>query len=415
VLGIDKTYNLGKFYVTTLVYKHPLLTHSGEEDQHPTILAAALIHHSSTYKKLFLFLSYIHAELQEHGAKYGSGGDVQSRLGTSAHDIPIGTSDSSIVYGSDEEKAYLKAMAMLNPGKKSMKCILHLKKNFVRYLTNYAAQLNMDGAARQELVQKLYSRSGILTAKSVRELDIALNEVAESFEYWDQQHKDHLHKVLGDLRDHVYVPAKSLGMREARWMNNGCESINNILKNTTGRKPLPNLTQLITLLDQELSSRDSMERQAVHGRGMFDLCGEGLRHQVRDDVWAALTPAQKAKKMSRYYAARLPWREEEEDDADHGQSDSEMEVAATEDEDIPASAYIYKHPTSSRKPGQRTRPTSARSTSICKRKKNNTREEGSSSDDDILLEDENTSLPGSPGKRHKQTPNVPLANDSDSE
>jgi hypothetical protein len=158
--------------------------------------------------------------------------------------------------------------------------------------------------------------------------------------------------------------------------------------------------------------------------------------------------------LPRYYAAHLPWRKEEELDL---LGESEVEVAEDEDIlDLARSSYIYDHPTLSQKPGQTTRPSSARSISLGKpkrtgsppfvrwiwsymvnfvcdwelsffllqkhkgkmAKKDTSADFRSDGESDILVEAMNHSTSASPGKQEKKTAyNHPLlcVNPSDSE
>ena len=81
VLGIDRTFNLGKCFVSSFTYKN-LGVYSRKTNDHPLILGPVLLHwdgEAETYSTLF--------------------SELKSKLG-----------DGELIFGSDEERAIMKAM-----------------------------------------------------------------------------------------------------------------------------------------------------------------------------------------------------------------------------------------------------------------------------------------------------------------
>ena len=61
-IGIDRTFNLGSFYVTVLVYKNQRLFRKNSSE-HPIFLGPVLLHKDATYKTYKTFLEHIATEL----------------------------------------------------------------------------------------------------------------------------------------------------------------------------------------------------------------------------------------------------------------------------------------------------------------------------------------------------------------
>ena len=64
-IGIDRTFNLGNYYVTTLVYKNQRVVRSNKQDsdEHPIFLGPIMLHKDATYKTYKSFLEHIKTEL----------------------------------------------------------------------------------------------------------------------------------------------------------------------------------------------------------------------------------------------------------------------------------------------------------------------------------------------------------------
>ncbi|CAB4030300.1 Hypothetical predicted protein, partial [Paramuricea clavata] len=114
VLGIDRTFNLGACFATTLVYQHNNLIRKGASNP-PIMLAAIYLHWDGLYTTYHRFFSHL-----------------QSKLNV---DIG-GTQLSKIVIGSDEEAALTKAIKQCFPSSANILCSRHLEENVRRYLTN---------------------------------------------------------------------------------------------------------------------------------------------------------------------------------------------------------------------------------------------------------------------------------------
>jgi len=59
-IGIDMTYNMGPFYVTTLTFPHPMFVYRNKPDKHPTTLAAVMTSVTKEREDYEYFASSLH-------------------------------------------------------------------------------------------------------------------------------------------------------------------------------------------------------------------------------------------------------------------------------------------------------------------------------------------------------------------
>ena len=90
-IGIDRTFNLGRYYVTTLVYKNQRIIRKPSKnniEEHPIFMGPVMLHKDATFKTYKSFLEHIAIETDNEV------GAVELRL---SEDI-----------GTDDEKALTK-------------------------------------------------------------------------------------------------------------------------------------------------------------------------------------------------------------------------------------------------------------------------------------------------------------------
>ena len=131
VLGIDRTFNLGACYATTLVYQHNNLIRKGKNNP-PIFLAAIYLHWDGLYPTYRRSLSHIQSKFEK--------------------DIG-GTQISQIVIGSDEEAALLKAIKQCFPSAVQVLCTRHLEENVRRYPIN---KIGLDDKVRKTIISEIF-------------------------------------------------------------------------------------------------------------------------------------------------------------------------------------------------------------------------------------------------------------------
>jgi len=107
VLGVDATFNFGKFYVTLTTYRHLLLR--TKENCHPVRIGPTLLHHreeAGSYYELASTMVKLHAPTQ-----------------------------NVLVYGTDGEKALSEGFGRPLPFALHLMCDIHMKDNIDSKLT----------------------------------------------------------------------------------------------------------------------------------------------------------------------------------------------------------------------------------------------------------------------------------------
>ena len=133
VLGIDKTYNLGDFHVTPIVYKD-LSVLRRATGENPTCFGPTFIHQSSTTASYSTFLNSIANNLNDHEI-------------------------SNLVIGSDEELAFKNAIRRNLPGATHVLCTRHLKENSNRHMENIVGYPKKE---RDHILLLIYGAEGLV-------------------------------------------------------------------------------------------------------------------------------------------------------------------------------------------------------------------------------------------------------------
>ena len=145
-LGIDRTFNLGAFYVTTIVYKNQRIRRKesdNDKDGKPIFLGPVLLHKEATYKVYKTFLEHVATELDSEI------GDVELRI------------SDKMEFGSDDEKALTKAIEHVFPNSTRYLCTKHLKDNIKHYCQNKVGMTKTD---RDNIMNKLFGDDGVVEA-----------------------------------------------------------------------------------------------------------------------------------------------------------------------------------------------------------------------------------------------------------
>ena len=200
VLGIDRTFNLGACYATTLVYQHNNPVRK-IKDNAPIFLAAIYLHWDGLYPTYHRFLSHLQTKL--------------------SRDIG-GTQISQIVIGSDEEAALLKAIKQCFPSAVQVLCTRHLEENVCRYLTN---KIGLDNKLRKTIISEIFGKNGLISCNDAMNFELMYINLLDKFhkhcplftEYFIKMTEKIRFNVLGAQQGNKWIPID--------WKNNSCESM----------------------------------------------------------------------------------------------------------------------------------------------------------------------------------------------
>lgn len=269
-IGIDRTFNLGNFYVTTLVYKNQRVVRK-TTDEHPIFLGPVMLHKDATYKTYKSFLEHIATELD-------------SEIDT----VEVRISDS-MEFGTDDEKALTKAIDHVFPAAKRYLCTKHLKDNVKHYLQN---NVGMDKSQRDNIMQKIFGTGGIIGANSTIDFETRSGDLKSIVEenypvfdkYFDKNLKQRLH-------NYVFEPCRK-DDDVKNWTNNNAESMNNILKIAVDWKPKAT-RELIEKIYSVTELHFMDYRSALHDSGNYKLVKDEFPYHVSDALWRCKSATEK--------------------------------------------------------------------------------------------------------------------------
>ena len=269
-IGIDRTFNLGSFYVTILVYKNQRIFRKNSSD-HPIFLGPVLLHKDATYKTYKTFLEHIATELDS---------DVES--------LEVRVSEQ-MEFGTDDERALTKAIEHVFPAATRYLCTKHLKDNVKHYLLN---KVGIEKRERELVMNSLFGDGGIVDANCTVDFnsrttdfeDMLKNKYPAFEQYYTQNLKPRLQK-------YVFEPTRKENANK-NWTNNNAESINNILKISVDWRP-KHTEELILKLYSVTELHFMDYRSALHDSGNYELVPEEKSYHVPDAVWRCKSEEEK--------------------------------------------------------------------------------------------------------------------------
>ena len=140
---------------------------------------------------------------------------------------------NNLIFGSDEERALRKAISAYFPMSKQVLCSRHIRDNVSNYLANKVGVRERD---RGRIFDLLFGPSGFAQAETLS-LDQRLTTLQE--EIADLQSPDaaaYINRILLNITEFVNTPHREQ-RNDSLWTNNGCESLNNILKLAINWRP----------------------------------------------------------------------------------------------------------------------------------------------------------------------------------
>jgi hypothetical protein len=327
ILGVDRTFNLGACFVTLTVFKNNHLLR--RSTQRPPIMLGPLFLHwdgtCSTYQRFFSHL--------------------RTKLDASIN-TEVGFCD--LVIGSDEEKAILKAVQQSFPSATQLLCQRHLEENVKRYLQH---KIGVPDKIKKDIVSLIFGNDGLINAKDLVEFEMKVMSLSSMILDAAPSFVDYFESSLVQrVREYIYKPKLSVDYIPLNWTNNNCESLNNILKLSTNWKVLK-LPDLIEKMYSIVKLQYADMRRALHGHGNYQVIPTLKSFVLSNVAWCQKNEEEKSKHFHRFISVST--------------SKKEKVVTSTDGElQIPAAPSI------ARKPGQRKRVRTERTTTQ-KRKKPN--------------------------------------------
>ena len=158
-IGVDRTFNLGQFFVTALVYKNLGIVHANDVDEHPLVLGPVFIHRDATFEAYNYFISTIKGSLY-----------LQNSI--SSFDIRLG---DGIHIGSDKERAIVNAIDINFPGSNQLLCSKHLKDGTL----NYMQSKGVPQKDRKKICDAIFGDKGAINADDSIDFETKSRKVIE--------------------------------------------------------------------------------------------------------------------------------------------------------------------------------------------------------------------------------------------
>ena len=325
ILGIDRTFNLGACFVTLTVFKNTNLLRRSTQCP-PLMLGPVFLHWDGSCESYQRFFSHLRTKLDSN---------INTELGF-----------CELVIGSDEEKAILKAIQQSFPTATQLLCQRHLQENVRRHLQQ---KVGVPERTRNEIISLIFGK-GLTNSKDLVDFELGylflsnkLLEIAPNFVSYIEN------SLISRLREYVFKPRISESWLPLNWMNNNCESINNILKLSTNWKVLK-LPDLIEKMHAIVKLQYADMRRALHGHGNYELAPKLKHFFMPNSVWSSKTEDEKTIHFQKFLSVKAAKKEKNIQSTDGG-----LEILRT--------------PSIAKKPGQRKRVRTAKTRTDTKRTK----------------------------------------------
>ena len=271
-LGIDRTFNLGSFYATIIVYKNQRLIRKDTKQQ-PVFLGPLMLHKDASYTTYKTFLDRIATKLDQNID------EIEVRL------------SQQVSIGSDDEKALTKAIDHAFPNTRRLLCTKHLQDNVKHHLQN---KIGKGKGERNVIMAGIFKEgNGIIDSNSSFEFEERSNKLLEKTEIQFPAFTNYYEKHLkSKLHDHVFKPRHENNNQDRMWTNNNTESINNIIKLSTHWQP-QNTSDLVEKLYNITRLHFMDYRSALHSCGNYRLREEDKHYLVSDQVWRCKSEEEK--------------------------------------------------------------------------------------------------------------------------
>ena len=279
VAGVDMTYKLGPFYLTTVTLPNPIFVYKNNTNKHPTTLAAVM---TSVCKEKRDY-EYLARSLKAEGIEslmFGTDGECALESGFESV-YPIETSTKNNIH---------------------LRCFDHAKGDILMKLKD----LNVLESKRNEIQQEILGSE--FGGKRVKGLVDCENETEfeelyvskethwpEKFKEWMVTTKGRHRSMKSTLKFCMLKPtriAAGLGNPPNKWDNQRTESLNNVIKEASDNQVTDQATIHEILESEVVQQQENEYIKAIYSMGEYRLAPEFQKFAVTPLVWSQKTPAQ---------------------------------------------------------------------------------------------------------------------------
>jgi hypothetical protein len=260
-VGIDRTFNLGSFFVTGLVYKSVRVLKKDTKEP-PIFIGPLLLHKDASFPTYYNFFSFLAGKFKLDS--------LELRI------------DENLTFGSDDEKAITKAIESAFPNATRRLCSKHLKDNLKHYMQD---KIGIDNKERLRLMDIIFGPDGLVDADTSLQFEEKATTLKDDLckypklaDYFDKQ-------VKPRLKSFVNIPRRENDeIGQKMWTNNNSESINHVFKVAVNWKP-QSTPDLIQKLHDCVTTQFLHLRGSLHGHGDYCLSPSDRHYFIPDQVW----------------------------------------------------------------------------------------------------------------------------------
>lgn len=285
-LGVDATFNVGKYFLTLTTYKHLML--ETKKKTNPVFLGPALIHQRRLFDSYFTLPSSM--------IKYNP--NLQGLL----------------VYGSDGEKNLSDAFDSCFTKSKHLLCDIHMKDNIKKKL----ADLNIKGEEAKDYINDIFGRQiqsekvpGLVDCFSSDEFDEKLESLKplwiERHLYGEEFHKYFVTFKADLIKNCMTADLRAmcgLGYPPSMYNQNANECANSVVKRDLKLEKL-SVQDCVMHLQNIIQRQHDEARLAVLGRGEYTVSQHYKECTVPEEQYYQMTKQQKVRLENNFFHARV--------------------------------------------------------------------------------------------------------------
>ena len=273
VLGMDKTYNLCPYFLSTFTYQN-LKVVKKETKRNPVMIGPMMLHCNSSFETYNIFCSIVRGALE--------GSEKNASIS-----FLIG---EEIAVGSDEEKAITKALSVSFPNSPRFLCKRHLKQNVIKHLENKVGATRIQ---RNRIVHDLFGDEGIANSDTTFDFEEKVNSLICTDTYQElPTFQDYFENKLKNALLNSVVQPQIKHKKDNLWTNNFCESINKVFRQVTDWKDLK-LHEVVIELEKLVSRRLTDLQCSLYKTGNYELVPCFKKLSMTNYAWENLSPEQR--------------------------------------------------------------------------------------------------------------------------
>ena len=257
-IGVNRTFNLGVFYVTALVYKNLRVVRKDNENEHPLCIGV-FIHRDAKFPAYNYFFVTIKSSLC-------------SEYSVESFEIRLG---KDMIIGSDEEQTLMNAIASHFPASEHFLCTKHLKDGTRAYMQTKVGVPQKD---RKIITKQIFGEDGIVNADDTAEFDARSKKILKDIVKYPKFATYFQKKLKPTVENFVSDPARR-SKSTTTWTNNNCESLNHIMKLDADWK-VQTTPALINMVHEMTQLYFKDLKRSLYGEGNYRLYGKYNKYLI---------------------------------------------------------------------------------------------------------------------------------------